>query len=320
MKALDSSFEVPPALVDAASAVQAIFVAATSSFMEACIAANERGFAACQLSTYAKPSLWDLRGQVLASSKTANTTFSIDVLLDMYYARNKDRTKTRFEENARWIVKKLLDVKQFPTASAQVLEFALQVSNERVIEEGMLGDAKSYAGSQVKKGSGPLARLSTLTPRAHEALIRFRVGDHLDVAAKGGEMPEQHWLVVRNRLAVFTNLQDDGYFTLAGVHPEVVDGWWTDVLLHRGRGQQPLSSMDGLLLNCEKEVSSDAITDPLEIKHVIATWLRRNVPWVKLVVARKAADAEAKVETSLTSFSPCFREKRCIRVFCKKYR
>ena len=74
---------------------------------------------------------------------------------------------------------------------------------------------------------GREARLSTLTPRAHEALIKFRVGDNLDVSAKGGEMPEQQWLVVRNRLAVFANLQDDGSFTLAGVPPEVVDGWWT---------------------------------------------------------------------------------------------
>ena len=290
---VDPHYEAPQALVKAASSVPAMFVAPPDSFMDSCVAANERGLVAAQQSARSKPTFWDLRSQVLASSSDVSGPFTIDDMLDTFYRRNKGR-KAKFEENARWIVKKLLDGKQFPADSIEIMNLAQQLAGHRAVDEGLLADAKSYAGAQTKKGTDPLARLTLLSPRAHKVLIKFRVQDTMEIAS--APLVDVSWLAVRNRLAIFTNLVDDGFFAMLGVKPEAVGKWWDDVLRNRGRGQITLYSLDGLVGQCEKEIASEAITDVLEIKHVVNSWCRKNVPWLKAEVAMAMAEKQRRVE------------------------
>ena len=257
--------------------------------MDSCVAANERGLVAAQQSARSKPTFWDLRSQILASSSDVSGPFTIDAMSDTFYRRNEGR-KAKFEENARWIVKKLLDGKQFPADSIEIMNLAQQLAGHRAVDEGLLADAKSYAGAQTKKGTDPLV----LSPRTHKVLINFRMQDTMEIAS--APLVDVSWLAVRNRLAFFTNLVDDGFFAMLGVKSEAVGKWWDDVLRNRGRGQITLYSLDGLVGQCEKEIASEAITDVLGVKHVVNSWCRKNVPWLKAEVAMAMAEKQRRVE------------------------
>ena len=116
--------------------------------------ANEIGLATYAGSVISKPSLWDLQQQVRASASAGVGNlggFTIDALLDGYYNRNKGRKHMRVEENARCVIKKLLDAKQLPLASLDVVNLAQQLCSASIVEDVTLGDAKSYVGSQTKR-------------------------------------------------------------------------------------------------------------------------------------------------------------------------
>jgi hypothetical protein len=77
-----------------------------------------------------KPSLWDLRGQV-----ANGVGITIEELLDEYYRKIKGLKHFRFEENSKWILKKLLDTKQFPPASVRLMDELSQGTSNKLIED-----------------------------------------------------------------------------------------------------------------------------------------------------------------------------------------
>ena len=150
----------------------------------------------------------------------------------------------------------------------------------------MLVDAKSYVGSQTKMGTDPLARLTRLSSEAHTALFQFRVQDSLDMRSSTRTAPDMSWLSVRNQLVYFFNLEKLGIFTMAGVPLDVVQEWKDDVIENRGRGHISLVALNGLVAKCEKVVAEESISDALDVKRIMANWLREHVPWAKVVRAR----------------------------------
>ena len=295
-KSRKPSYEPPKALMEAASQVSAVFRPPPASFMEACVEANEKGLATYSASAATKPSLWDLYTQVRLSASAmvgGQGGFTIDQLLDRYYERNKGRRNMRFEENARWIVKKLLDEKQFPSASRDIMAMAQHVSSARLVEDAVLADAKSYAGSQTKKGTCPLSRMTSLPADGHTMLIKMLVQDKLE------DIQDAPWLTTRNRIAIFLNAIGQGVFALVGVGTAVTEKWRECVQTERGRGHVNLAALDGLVSQCEKRIEREAISDGLEIKRVVADWLRSNCGWAKSEIAKAAAEEEraAKAES-----------------------
>jgi hypothetical protein len=77
-----------------------------------------------------KPSLWDLRGQV-----ANGVGITIEELLEEYYRTIKGNKHLPFEENSKWIWKKLLDPKQFPPASVRLMDELSQSTSNKSIED-----------------------------------------------------------------------------------------------------------------------------------------------------------------------------------------
>jgi hypothetical protein len=60
---------------------------------------------------------------------------TIEELLDEYYRKIKGLKHFRFEENSKWILKKLLDTKQFPPASVRLMDELSQGTSNKLIED-----------------------------------------------------------------------------------------------------------------------------------------------------------------------------------------
>jgi hypothetical protein len=57
---------------------------------------------------------------------------TIEELLDTYYKTTKGNKHYRFEENSKWILKKLLDPKQFPPASVRLMDEVTQGTSNKI--------------------------------------------------------------------------------------------------------------------------------------------------------------------------------------------
>jgi hypothetical protein len=77
-----------------------------------------------------KPSLWDLRGQVVNG-----VGITIDELLEKYYSTIKGNKHFRFEQNSKWILKKILDMKQFPLSSVRLMDEVTQGTSNKLVED-----------------------------------------------------------------------------------------------------------------------------------------------------------------------------------------